>query len=118
MSHLAKTLDSANSFLCINIDLIISNYLLLKKKLGKAACAATLKADAYGIGAAKVGTALVKSGCSSFFVATIDEAIDLRNHIQSKHAKIAVLSGFLPKTGIIFNEYNIIPVINLKYKYC
>jgi alanine racemase len=112
MSHLAKKLDSANSFLCINIDLIISNYMLLKKKLGKAACAATLKADAYGIGAAKVGPALVKAGCSSFFVATIDEAIDLRNYIKLKHIKIAVLSGFLPKTEPIFNEYDIIPVIN------
>jgi alanine racemase len=112
MSHLAKKLDSANSFLCINIDLIINNYLLLKKKLGKATCAATLKADAYGVGAAEVGAALVKAGCSSFFVATIDEAIDLRNHIPLKHVKIAVLSGFLPKTGPIFNEYNIIPVIN------
>ena len=46
MKPLAKFRDTANSFLEINIDLIVDNYRLLKKELRGAECAATLKADA------------------------------------------------------------------------
>jgi alanine racemase len=41
----------SNSFLEINIDLIVNNYKLIKNKVGDTECAAVLKADAYGMGA-------------------------------------------------------------------
>ena len=43
-----------------------------------AACAAVVKANAYGLGAAPVALALMGVGCRRFFVATLDEGIALR----------------------------------------
>ena len=41
-------------------------------------CAAVVKANAYGLGAAPVARALAAAGCRMFFVATLDEGIALR----------------------------------------
>ncbi|MDG1272991.1 MAG: alanine racemase [Alphaproteobacteria bacterium] len=112
MKPLAKFRDTANSFLEINIDLIVDNYRLLKKELRGAECAATLKADAYGIGSAQVAKALVKTGCRTFFVATIDEGIELRAHLPSEKVNIAVLGGLLARCEYVFEENNLIPVLN------
>ena len=45
---------------------------------GPAAVAAVVKADAYGLGAARVAPALADAGCDSFFVARLEEGIALR----------------------------------------
>ena len=75
----------ANSFLVIDVDAIVSNYQTLRSKLARAHCAATLKANAYGLGVSKIALALDKAGCSTFFVATLDEAIELRKILNNKN---------------------------------
>lgn len=45
----------AGAILTVNLDAIRSNYRLLRQQAGKAACAAAVKANAYGLGADKVG---------------------------------------------------------------
>ena len=50
----------ANSFLVIDVDAIVSNYQTLRSKLTKAHCAATLKANAYGLGLRKLPLPLIK----------------------------------------------------------
>ena len=102
----------ANSFLVIDVDAIVSNYQTLRSKLTKAYCAATLKANAYGLGIKKIAPALDKAGCQTFFVATLDEAVELRKILTSKRKSILVLNGFLTGTGPIFKQYNITPVLN------
>ena len=102
----------ANSFLVIDIDAIVSNYQTLRSKLTNAHCAATLKANAYGLGIKKIAPALDKAGCPTFFVATLDEAVELRKILTSKRKSILVLNGFLTGTGSIFKQYNITPVLN------
>ena len=77
MMPLADNHKFSNSFLEINIDSIIHNYQLINTKVGNTECAAVLKADAYGMGASVIAKALDKAGCSTFFVATIDEGIEL-----------------------------------------
>lgn len=57
-----------------------------------ATTAAVVKADAYGLGAAKVGRALRIAGCSTFFVAYLEEGITLRKAV-GKGARIFVLNG-------------------------
>ena len=42
---------SAGALLTIDLDAIRANYRLLREKLGGTACAAVVKADAYGLGA-------------------------------------------------------------------
>jgi len=72
----------AGAILTIDLDAVRANYRLLRARGaqggGNAACAAVLKADAYGLGMPLVANALVREGCRSFFVAHLDEGIRLR----------------------------------------
>ena len=102
----------SNSFLEINIDSIIHNYQLINNKVGNTECAAVLKADAYGMGASVVAKALDKVGCSTFFVATIDEGIELRACFGKNENQIAVLSGLLEGSEDIFYSNKLTPVLN------
>ena len=85
----------ANSLLVIDVDAIVSNYQTLRSKLTKAYCAATLKANAYGLGIKKIAPALDKAGCQTFFVATLDEAVELRKILISKRKTILVVGSHL-----------------------
>ena len=68
-----------NAFLNINLNAIKDNYKTAKKKVKKnCIVAATVKANAYGLGIDKVASALTKAGCRNYFVATTNEAIKLR----------------------------------------
>jgi len=83
----------------ISIDLaqIRANWQALSRHVAPAACAAVVKADAYGLGAARVIPALFEVGCGTFFVATLDEAGDAR--ALAPGATIYVLDGLLPETA-------------------
>ena len=102
----------SNSFLEINIGLIVNNYQFIKNKVGDTECAAVLKADAYGMGAAMIAKALEKAGCSIFFVATIDEGLELRACFGKNKNKIAVLSGLLKGSEDVFYKSKLTPVLN------
>ena len=79
---------------CLTIDLLAlqSNYRLIAKCVAPAKASANIKADAYGLGIDVVVPALVKAGCSHFFVATISEAVSARQ--SAPDATIYVLNGF------------------------
>ena len=102
----------SNSFLEININLIVNNYQLINNIVGDAECAAVLKVDAYGMGASIISKALDQAGCSTFFVATIDEGIKLRACFEENKNTIAVLSGLLDKSEDVFYENKLTPVLN------
>jgi alanine racemase len=70
-----------------------------------------VKADAYGLGADRVGPALAAAGCRHFFVAHLDEALALRPLLPSD-AQVAVLNGLLPGTAAEFRAHGITPVLN------
>ena len=112
MMSLVDNHKISNSFLEINIDSIIHNYQLINTTVGNTECAAVLKADAYGMGASVIAKALDKAGCSTFFVATIDEGIELRACFSKNENKIAVLSGLLEGSEDIFYDNNLTPVLN------
>ena len=58
----------AGATLTVDLSAIRVNCRLLRSRLGATACAAIVKADAYGLGAA-VAPALAAEGCRRFFVA-------------------------------------------------
>ncbi|MDR0819850.1 MAG: alanine racemase [Oscillospiraceae bacterium] len=62
----------------ISLDNIAYNYRLLKAKSGCRICG-IVKADAYGHGAVNVAKRLKAEGADFFAVATIDEAVELRD---------------------------------------
>lgn len=72
--------------------------------------AAVVKADAYGLGARPIATALARAGCDTFFVATPDEGAALRRHIRD--AAINVLHGVPPRTERFLERHRLTPVIN------
>ena len=84
----------AGATLTVDLGAIRANYRLLRRRLGVTACAAVVKADAYGLGAAAVAPALVAEGCRQFFVAHLDEALALRPLLPE--AEIFVLNGLPP----------------------
>jgi alanine racemase len=70
----------AGATLTVNLGAIRANYRLLRSRLGATVCAAVVKADDFGLGAAAVAPALAAEGCRTFFVAHLDEALALRPH--------------------------------------
>ncbi len=101
---------STGTALIIDLDAVIRNYRLLRAKAPNAACAAVVKADAYGLGAAHVAPALAAAGCKIFFVAHLGEALDLRPRLPG--ATICVFNGFSPGAEGEFIENDLVPVLN------
>ena len=100
-----------NTFLDINLKAINKNYNIIKQIVGrKCIIAATVKADAYGLGADKVVNSLIKKGCKYFFVATTNEAIFLRK--LNKKINIFILNGLITNELKLIHKHNLIPVIN------
>jgi alanine racemase len=101
----------ADAILDIDLGGIVANWRFLAQKAPSAACAAVVKANGYGLGAAPVARALEAAGCRLFFVATLDEGIALRAALGPE-AEIAVFNGPLPGTVAEFAAHRLIPVLN------
>ena len=83
------------ALLSVDLAAIAANWRLLRDRHPGGAVAAVVKADAYGLGAARVGPALRDAGCRHFFVAHLAEGMALREAIGPGPA-VAVLNGFAP----------------------
>jgi len=95
----------------INLSKIKKNYSILKKLSHKSEISSVIKSNAYGCGSKIISKLLYKNGCKFFFVAKLDEAIELRN-VLPKHVKIAVLDGFINQDYQIWKSLSILPVCN------
>jgi alanine racemase len=107
----ADAATRAGAILEIDIGAIAANWRLLAAKAAPADCAAVVKANGYGLGAAEVSRALLTAGCRMFFVATLDEGITLRNALGPT-TEIAVFNGPLPGSAPEFVAARLIPVLN------
>jgi alanine racemase len=101
----------AGAILTIDLGAIRSNYRSLRERAGQAQCAAVVKADAYGLGAARVAAALATEGCRHFFVAHLNEGIALRPHLPA-NVEIFVLHGPPVGSDAEFVRHRLIPVLN------
>lgn len=79
--------------LTIDLGAVVRNWRTLARFAPASECAAVVKADAYGMGAARVSAALGEAGCRTFFVATVAEGAALRGTLHE--AIIYVLNGVL-----------------------
>ena len=100
----------AGSLLTVDLAAIVANWRLIAQGVAPAKVAAVVKADAYGLGAARVAPALAAAGCDTFVVATLDEGIALRTVLPEP--VIFVLNGPLPGTEGEFLAHALIPVLN------
>ena len=80
-----------NSLLYLVIFFIF--YKKISKFVSPSACAATIKANAYGLGIDEIAKTLVKSGCREFFVSDIYEGIKLRKILKKNQFEIYALNG-------------------------
>jgi alanine racemase len=94
--------------LTIDLGAIQDNWRLLDG-MHAGETAGVVKADAYGLGAAKVGPALAAAGCGIFFTAHLAEAVALRAVLPD--VRIGVLNGLFPHAAAAFYAHDLIPVL-------
>jgi alanine racemase len=99
----------AGGILTIDLGAIVANWRVVGARAPSAACAAVVKADAYGCGIAQVVPALASAGCKTFFVAHLDEA--RRARAAAPDAVVYVLNGLLPGSAPAYAQANLRPVI-------
>ena len=102
---------STRPTLRVDLQQIRANYEALKARVGAAKIGASVKADAYGLGAVPVAKALYGAGCRIFFVATAGEGKMLRDGVGPNSA-IYVLNGPAPRDKGVLLGAKIKPVIN------
>jgi alanine racemase len=95
--------------LTIDLAAIAENWRRLGAQAPEAACAAVVKADAYGCGLARVAPVLWAAGCRTFFVAHLAEAIEARTVLPE--ATLYVLNGLLPGLGPTLVAHDLRPVL-------
>lgn len=96
--------------LTIDLTAIAANWRALDRLTG-CETAAVIKADAYGLGVAKVGPALAEAGARLFFVAAAEEGIALRRALGPGPA-ILVFSGHMPGDADMLRAAGLTPLIN------
>ncbi len=96
--------------LTVSLHALRENYELLRTKFSGKECAAVVKANAYGLGVEAVSKALHADGCRTFFVATLEEGLQLRGLMPS--ARIAVFHGPYAGEEMEYIQHRLIPVIN------
>ena len=110
---LDKVAPQVLSVAVVNLDNIAYNYHKVEDELAKGSIvSAVVKGNSYGFGAIPVSRRLYKEGCRNFFVATIDEGIEIRNLLPDENVRIFVLSGVFENTEDILLKYKLVPVVN------
>lgn len=95
--------------LTTSLEALAANYAYLADK-SAGRCGATVKADAYGLGAEQVVHRLARAGCKQFFVATLEEALTLRRLFPS--IDLTVYEGLLAGCEGFYRDARITPVLN------
>lgn len=105
--------DRAGALLTVDLAALVENWRLLKRQVTDPACnvGAVVKADAYGLGAEPVAKALRDAGCSTFFVAHLDEGVAVRA-AAGDGPRIVVMHGPNKGTERDFAAYRLAPVLN------
>ncbi len=93
--------------LVIDIPAIQANWKALAARAGSARAGAVVKADAYGLGAARVAPALYQAGARDFFVALAAEGRAIRP-LLAEDARIFVLSGHMEGEDL----QGLVPLLN------
>ncbi|KJS42080.1 MAG: alanine racemase [Roseovarius sp. BRH_c41] len=100
----------STAFLTVDLDAITANWRALDA-MTAGETAAVVKADAYGLGAAKVARSLARAGARHFFVAVAEEGAALRDTLGSGPA-IYVFSGHMPGDADMIGDMHLTPMIN------
>ena len=83
----------SSAILEINTKNILNNYKSLSRIANNSIPGVTIKANAYGLGDIEVFNILYNNGCRHFFVATIEEGLNLRKKYKKRNSNIYILNG-------------------------
>ncbi|WP_179379826.1 alanine racemase [Jannaschia marina] len=72
--------------------------------------AATVKADAYGLGVTQVAPRLFAEGCRAFFVASADEGLELRRALGPE-PRIYAFYGHMPGDTLTLKRADVVPLL-------
>ena len=103
--------DDAPARLIVDLAALAENYRTLLHITPTAETGAVVKADAYGLDAARIAQTLAKTGCRSFFTATPAEGAAVRAALRDADAIIYVLNGYWPSLSAVYRDARLIPVI-------
>ena len=96
--------------LTVDLAALAANYSKLAKASAPGTCGAVVKANGYGLGARACAARLAQSGCQDFFVATTNEAIEVRAELPG--VRVFVLGGISKNDTDGALEHGLIPVVN------
>lgn len=97
--------------LALDATALAANWRALDRMSGAASAGAAVKADAYGMGAARVVPVLAQAGCRDWFVAHWGEVPDVLAHVPS--ASIHVLHGPMNAADVAYAQATgVTPVLN------
>ncbi|HEY2110729.1 MAG TPA: alanine racemase, partial [Dongiaceae bacterium] len=99
--------DDDRPILTIDLGAIVDNWRLLADTARPAEAAAAVKADAYGLGMARVAPVLAAAGVRTFFVATAEEGVALRSLLPAP--EIYVLNGVAPRGAAAMVRHRLRP---------
>lgn len=97
--------------LTIDLDAVAANWAALARLAATAETAATVKADAYGLGAAPVARRLAAAGARSFCVALAEEGAGLRRAL-GPGPEILVYAGHMAGDAPLLRDHGLTPVLN------
>lgn len=100
---------AATGRVVVDLEQLVHNWRNLARMVAPANCGAVVKANAYGLGAARVIPALVRAGCNTFFIATPAEGHEAR--ALAPDASIFALDGLLPGSAEAFAAAGIMPAL-------
>ena len=96
--------------LTVDIDALAANWRALDALSGSET-AAVVKADGYGLGAAKVARALAKAGARTFFVAAAQEGATVRQAL-GPDPQVCVFSGHMRGDTDMIGDLMLTPMLN------
>lgn len=102
----------ASATLSIDLDALIANWRALDAaSSGGVETGAVVKADGYGLGAARVARALAQAGVRRFFVALAEEGAALRDALGSG-PEINIFSGHMAGDTDMIGDLDLTPMLN------
>lgn len=96
--------------LTINLDALVTNWRNLNA-MTNCETAAVVKANGYGLDAARVAKALAKAGARNFFVAAAEEGVALRRALGPGPG-VSVFSGHMEGDTKLLKEFQLTPMLN------
>ena len=100
----------STGFLTVDVDALVANWRALDA-MSDVETAAVVKADGYGLGAAKMARALARAGARKFFVAVAEEGAAVRQAL-GPNPEICVFSGHMRGDTEMIADLMLTPMLN------